>query len=240
MMLRPVAVVAFLCVNNFSGSCAFLTHQNGSVQRRGERSNDNNIIIPGRPYRSSEVGHYRLVSTSSSNNENVVKEKPLEIMYPTKRGTTIDSREIIASGLARQNLRAVRLKHILFASEELAEASLSRVRSSELTFEELAQQISNCAETREHGGEVGWVNVDGFFTNLHTTTTTNDDDDETTNNNKNDSNEHLDAILPEQARFQTFQLSTKVPYTFFTFHFVFNSLLQSLPPFVYSQNIMSP
>ena len=58
----------------------------------------------------------------------------------------------------------------------------------------------------EQGGEVGWVNVDGFFTNLHTTTTTTTttatttDDDEATNNNKNYSYEHLDAILREQVQ----------------------------------------
>ena len=163
------------------------------------------------------------------------EKKPLDIMYPTKRGMTVDSREIIASGLARQNLRAIRLKHILFASEELAEASLSRVRSSELTFEELAQQISNCAETREHGGEVGWVNVDGFFSNLHIST---NNDDDTNHYNKDTSNEHLDAILPEQARFQTLQLSTKVCTLFLPF-FLFKIVLTMITTiFVHSHKIM--
>ena len=222
MKLQSVTVAAFLWLHtNFSGSYAFLTHQNGIAQRTRVDKNNNNIIS-GEQCRSF-VGHHRMVSTSSSssNSENVVKEKekkPLDIMYPTKRGMTVDSREIIASGLARQNLRAIRLKHILFASEELAEASLSRVRSSELTFEELAQQISNCAETREHGGEVGWVNVDGFFSNLHIST---NNDDDTNHYNKDTSNEHLDAILPEQARFQTFQLSTKVCTLFLPFYYLF-------------------
>ena len=239
MKLQSVTVAAFLCLHtNFSGSYAFLTHQNGIVQRTRVDKNNNNIIS-GEQCRSF-VGHHRMVSTSSSssNSENVVKEKekkPLDIMYPTKRGMTVDSREIIASGLARQNLRAIRLKHILFASEELAEASLSRVRSSELTFEELAQQISNCAETREHGGEVGWVNVDGFFSNLHIST---NNDDDTNHYNKDTSNEHLDAILPEQARFQTLQLSTKVCTLFLPF-FLFKIVLTMITTiFVHSHKIM--
>ena len=239
MKLQSVTVAAFLWLHtNFSGSYAFLTHQNGIVQRTRVNNNHNNIIS-GDQCRSF-VGHHRMVSTSSSssNSENVVKEKekkPLDIMYPTKRGMTVDSREIIASGLARQNLRAIRLKHILFASEELAEASLSRVRSSELTFEELAQQISNCAETREHGGEVGWVNVDGFFSNLHIST---NNDDDTNHYNKDTSNEHLDAILPEQARFQTLQLSTKVCTLFLPF-FLFKIVLTMITTiFVHSHKIM--
>jgi len=34
--------------------------------------------------------------------------------YPTLRGTTVDARKIIKSGVARQYLTAIRLAHILF------------------------------------------------------------------------------------------------------------------------------
>ena len=43
----------------------------------------------------------------------------------------------------------------------------------------MAQQISNCEETRERGGEIGWIS-------------TNDDD--------GSKNEHLDLVFPRQAR----------------------------------------
>ena len=108
--------------------------------------------------------------------------------YPTARGTTVDSREIIATGAGRQHLTAVRLAHILFASEDLAQTSLHRLRNAEISFEELAKQISACAETRDEGGSIGWINVK--------------DEDGT-------KNEHLDLIFPQQAREQAVQITTK-------------------------------
>ena len=106
--------------------------------------------------------------------------------YPTKRGSTIDSRKIIAGGSGRDHLSAVRLKHIVFASEELAEQSLASLRSAQMSFDELASQISNCAETRDKGGEIGWVSV-----------------------SPGADNEHLDLILPEEARNAALGLTTK-------------------------------
>jgi len=106
--------------------------------------------------------------------------------YPTKRGSTVDSRKIIASGTGRHHLKAVRLKHIVFASKELASQALTTLRSSQINFDELAKQISNCMETREKGGEIGWV-----------TTSINAD------------NEHLDLIIPEKARDEVLGTTTK-------------------------------
>lgn len=106
--------------------------------------------------------------------------------YPTKRGSTVDSRKIIASGTGRHHLKAVRLKHIVFASEELASQALANLRTSQINFDELAKQISNCMETREKGGEIGWV-------------TTSIDAD----------NEHLDLIIPEKARDEVLGTTTK-------------------------------
>ena len=106
--------------------------------------------------------------------------------YPTQRGSTVDSRKIVSQGLAQSNLQAIRLKHILFATEDLAKASLNELRSAGLFFDDLAKQLSNCAETRDEGGEIGWVNIE------------------------TDGNEHLDFILPKHARDEVFQTSTKV------------------------------
>ena len=106
--------------------------------------------------------------------------------YPTQRGSEVDSRKIVAGGAGRDNLTAVRLKHIVFASKELASQSLDQLRSAQTNFDDLAAQISNCAETRDKGGEIGWVSVSQFG-----------------------DNEHLDLILPEVARIEVLGLTTK-------------------------------
>jgi hypothetical protein len=108
--------------------------------------------------------------------------------YPTNRGTTVDSRQIIATGAGRLHLTAVRLAHILFASEDLAESSLHELRKASLSFEELAKQISLCSDTRDKGGSIGWVTID--------------DQDGT-------KNEHLDGLFPNQARVQAIHITTK-------------------------------
>ena len=108
--------------------------------------------------------------------------------YPTIRGAEVDSRKIIATGAGRQHLTAISLAHILFASEELAQASLHRLRNAEISFEDLAKQISNCLETRERGGAIGWV---------------------TLKDENGASNDHLDLIFPSDARDRATQITTK-------------------------------
>lgn len=112
--------------------------------------------------------------------------------YPTERGSTVDSRKIISQGLAKTNLKAIRMKHILFATEDLATSSLHELRSAGLFFDDLAKQISNCAESREQGGEIGWVNV--------------------VDDNDGDGNDHLDLILPQAARNKVLRTSSKVRF----------------------------
>lgn len=104
--------------------------------------------------------------------------------YPTARGSEVDSRKIIAT----EFLTAVRVNHILFASRDMAVTTLQQLRSAALNFEELATQLSNCDATRIKGGEVGWVAIheDGGI------------------------NDHLDGILPTDARVEVLELSTKV------------------------------
>ncbi len=104
--------------------------------------------------------------------------------YPTERGSEVDSRKIVAGGAGRDHLTAVRLKHIVFASEELATQSLQQLRSAQTNFDDLAVQISACVETRDKGGEIGWISM-------------------------NRSNEHVDLILPEEARHVVLESSTK-------------------------------
>jgi len=108
--------------------------------------------------------------------------------YPTDRGATADSRKIIATGAGRLHLTAVRLAHILFASVDIAEASLHELRKASISFEELVKQISLCSETRDKGGSIGWVTID--------------DQD-------GSKNEHLDGLFPNEAREQAIHITTK-------------------------------
>lgn len=131
-----------------------------------------------------------MVSTSNDATSQFARTPPSK--YPTSRGSEVDSRKIIATGAGRQHLTAIRLAHILFASDELAEASLHELRTASISFEELAGQISLCTETRNEGGSIGWVTIK-----------------EEDNSDDGSKNEHLDPIFPRAAREQAIQITTK-------------------------------
>jgi len=120
--------------------------------------------------------------------------------YPTLRGTTVDARKIIKSGVARQYLTAIRLAHILFETRDLADASLHRLRAADISFSDLARQISACVETRDKGGNLGWVNVP---------TTKDKRNSDGNSDERVDDNEHLDLLFPKEAREQIVQITTK-------------------------------
>ena len=129
------------------------------------------------------------VSSSSSpfpSSRTAVKPK-----YPVQRGEELDSRKIVANN--RQHLTAIRLNHILFATEELATQTLYGLKTATLAFDDLAEQVSNCDLTRHEKGAIGWVN-----------TNTNNDA-----NNRTD-DQHLDLILPPDARNKILNMNTKV------------------------------
>lgn len=130
----------------------------------------------GRPTTKHSTALYHSVSSSTPTAK-----------YPTERGSEVDSRKIIAGGSGRDHLTAVRLKHIVFASKELANESLLLLRSAQTSFDDLAIQISSCIETRDKGGEIGWVSV----------------------YEQGSENEHLDLILPRDARIQVLDSTTK-------------------------------
>jgi hypothetical protein len=153
-----------------------------------------------------------MVSTSPPNaNKSKPMNKPMTPVpkYPVERGSSVDSRHIIqSSSTARRSLRAVRLSHILFASDQMAEVALEQLKSStDVNFFDLASQLSNCATTRSKNGEVGWVSL-----------TTEEGDGVTEETQKKLSvdgtehvnvNEHLDEILPRKAREEVLRTSTK-------------------------------
>jgi len=124
--------------------------------------------------------------------------------YPTQRGETVDSRKVTIS--QRQYLEAIRLNHILFATELLAESTLYQLRKASLNFPELASQISNCDITRNEGGSIGWVSMEE---NFPTKKVNKDVDDETITNEIVGINDHLDTILPKQARQSVLYMKTK-------------------------------
>ena len=133
----------------------------------------------------------RMVSTElRSTRQKLDIQSYNEAKYPTKRGTTTDIRKIVATGAGRHHLIAVRLRHILFATEELAQSTLHQLRSGTILFEDMAKQISACTETRAEGGEIGWVASD-------------------LSKNSVQEEDHLDPILPRHARETVIQITTK-------------------------------
>lgn len=93
---------------------------------------------------------------------------------------------------------ALRLSHILFASRDLAAQTLEKLTKSEWNFEEMARAVSNCGETREEGGSVGWINLGEDFW-----------EDDGDNSQRKNPNEHLDLILPPSARKEILSTPTK-------------------------------
>ena len=74
----------------------------------------------------------------------------------------------VAAARAR-GVTAVRVRHILVQTAEMANELRRAVASGSAKFDQLAGMASGCAATRDKGGEVGWSGVD---------------------------DEHLDVILP--------------------------------------------
>lgn len=73
-----------------------------------------------------------------------------------------------------------------------------------MNFEQMASILSNCAETREEGGDIGWVNLsESFDEDAYTAI----DPDKVAP--KKNPNEHLDLILPRSARKELLSTPTK-------------------------------
>lgn len=147
-------------------------------------ANTNGYAFQGRRIKTE----LSMVSSSPPSNKQTKFSSTPPSKYPTMRGSEVDSRKIIATGAGRQHLTAIRLAHILFASDELAQEALHELRNAAITFEELAGQISACSETRDKGGTIGWIEVSDA---------------------DGSKNEHLDMIFPKEAREQAVQITTK-------------------------------
>ena len=75
------------------------------------------------------------------------------------------------NAMRQSSVTAVRVRHILLQSEELAAMLLAQLKEG-ARFEELAEKVSACA-TADKGGEIGWAGLE---------------------------DEHLDETLPREAR----------------------------------------
>jgi len=130
--------------------------------------------------------------------------------YPTVRGSEVDSRKIVATGAGRRHLTAVRVRHVLFLSEDLARSSLHQIRSADGTsssFDDLARSgISACSETRDEGGEVGWVAV-SEDEQVESDVVGEVGSDQ--RQQRRFPNEHLDGVFPREARETAIRISTK-------------------------------
>jgi tRNA-2-methylthio-N6-dimethylallyladenosine synthase len=97
--------------------------------------------------------------------------------WTDSRGTWFPNR--IQEVLTMDDIVATRVRHALFETEELARSVLQQLRRGEGVaegnggFEALAAAVSACEETKEQGGEIGWVGLN---------------------------DEHLDHVLPREAR----------------------------------------
>ena len=92
----------------------------------------------------------------------------------------MDSRKIVGR---RDDLLALRLSHVLFATSDMALQALELLTKNgdeNTNFETRARMTSLCQETRDEGGNVGWVGLDEDF--------------------DGGQNGHLDSILPPSAR----------------------------------------
>mmetsp|Transcript_25555 Transcript_25555/g.43631 ORF Transcript_25555/g.43631 Transcript_25555/m.43631 type:complete len:779 (-) Transcript_25555:99-2435(-) len=221
---NPIPLLLLLAASSPPITHGFQTQQSLPLsascrrQQQGQRRRQNNI-------------HHRRIHLHSTTEDRTteVVTSPItgsetNIKYPTSRGSEVDSRLIINYNTQNNNngdssssdddgsspLLALRLSHILFASEELATQTLEKLTKSEWNFEEMAKSVSNCGETREEGGSVGWVNLSEEFED-------NDDGDRSNvsssiiveEEKKSSPNEHLDLILPASARKQILSAPTK-------------------------------
>jgi tRNA-2-methylthio-N6-dimethylallyladenosine synthase len=158
------------------------------------------------------VSGLRSTVESTEVNTGPITGTKTNIKYPTARGSQVDSRLIVdykpknhgetGPVASSSPLLALRLSHILFASHELATQTLEKLTKAEWNFEEMAKVVSNCVETREEGGGVGWVNLSEEISSHN-------DTDGSVPGTRRNPNQHLDLILPPSARKHILTTPTK-------------------------------
>jgi MiaB/RimO family radical SAM methylthiotransferase len=127
-------------------------------------------------------------------------------IYPTLRGMTVDSRQIVASSGTRTHITAILVSHCLFCTLELAEESLLNLRTAAITdFATLAKSLSACNSTRSDHGLVGWINIPSLKNKSHEVV----DKAASSLPGSADPNEHLNDLIPKDARVTLLNIVTK-------------------------------
>eukprot|EP00929_Paragymnodinium_shiwhaense_P000657 TRINITY_DN100900_c0_g1_i1.p1 TRINITY_DN100900_c0_g1~~TRINITY_DN100900_c0_g1_i1.p1 ORF type:complete len:729 (-),score=138.55 TRINITY_DN100900_c0_g1_i1:50-2182(-) len=62
-----------------------------------------------------------------------------------------------------QNVAAVRCRHLLLASEPMADEVLLKLRADPDSFASMAESLSLCSSTAKAGGDIGWVGQNDTF-----------------------------------------------------------------------------
>ena len=121
-------------------------------------------------------------------------------IYPTLRGMTVDSRQIVASSGLRTHMTAILVSHCLFCTMELAEESLLNLRTAAISdFATLAYSVSACNATRGEHGLVGWINIPSPKYDIV----------DSSPEAMVDPNEHLNELIPKNARDTLLNIVTK-------------------------------
>jgi MiaB/RimO family radical SAM methylthiotransferase len=127
-------------------------------------------------------------------------------IYPTIHGMTVDSRQIVASSGTRSHITSILVAHCLFCTLELAEESLLSLRIGAITdFATLAKSVSACNATRSDSGLVGWINIPSLKNE-------NSEVVDTVASSLSvsvDPNEHLNELIPKEARNTLLNIVTK-------------------------------
>jgi MiaB/RimO family radical SAM methylthiotransferase len=206
------------------------------LRDRNDRVKSKPVVLDHSPYRYSFQFYSQgriLLSTSAipdeavslapklpTANDTVVSASSFSqpTVYPTLRGTTVDARQIVASSKARSHMTALLVAHCLFCTPALAQESLRRLlsssdnNSSAMDFATLASTVSACNITRHEQGLVGWVNIPPRSSTASTVLPLESvlqPHEKQHPEMRDDTNAHLDEILPIEARTTLTSLVTK-------------------------------
>lgn len=78
------------------------------------------------------------------------------VFIPTLKNVPYRINQVVSD---KSRIDAVRFRHIEVATEALAIQCKSMIVNGETEFGDLASKVSLCMTTKEHGGDVGWVNT---------------------------------------------------------------------------------
>jgi tRNA-2-methylthio-N6-dimethylallyladenosine synthase len=112
-------------------------------------------IIPLSKYRISQL-YDAVKSVDSPSATSTSSSSTTEFDIPTLKNIKYRINQIVDPS----KIAAIKLRHIMVATKEVADECKSLITSNQASFESLAQSLSMCEMTRSHGGESGWISLD--------------------------------------------------------------------------------